>query len=75
MLIVHENSFLLSPLLVLMRFSEFQKYKDDILKFIDDIDGLEKEIAERMSFFNKIWQNMTFWHNYVFKCYQFMKPL
>ena len=56
MLIVHENSFLLSPLLVLhvMRFSEFQKYKDDILKFIDDIDGLEKEIAERMSFFNKI---------------------
>ena len=67
MLIVHENSFLLSPLLVLMRFSEFQKYKDDILKFIDDIDGLEKEIAERMSFSNKIWQNMTFWHNYVFK--------
>ena len=30
-----------------MSFSEFQKYKDDILKFIDDIDGLEKEIAER----------------------------
>ena len=30
-----------------MIFSEFQKYKDDILKFIDDIDGLEKEIAER----------------------------
>ena len=54
MLIVHENSFLLSPLLVLMRFSEFQKYKDDILKFIDDIDGLEKEIAERMSFSNNI---------------------
>ena len=53
MLIVHENSFLLSALLVLMRFSEFQKYKDDILKFIDDIDGLEKEIAERMSFLLK----------------------
>ena len=34
-------------LLALMSFSEFQKYKDDILKFIDDIDGLEKEIAER----------------------------
>ena len=69
MLIVHENSFLLSPLLVLhvMRFLEFQKYKDDILKFIDDIDGLEKEIAERMSFFNKIWQNMTFRHNSVFQ--------
>ena len=30
-----------------MTFSEFQKYKDDILKFIDDIDGLEKEISER----------------------------
>ena len=69
MLIVHENSFLLSPLLVLhvMRFLEFQKYKDDILKFIDDIDGLEKEIAERMSFFNKFWQNTTFWHNSVFQ--------
>ena len=38
-----------------MSFSEFQKYKDDILKFIDDIDGLEKEIAERfkvLKFFN-----------------------
>ena len=32
---------------MLTSFSEFQKYKDDILKFIDDIDGLEKEIAER----------------------------
>ena len=43
-------------MVALMSYSEFQKYKDDILKFIDDIDGLEKEIAERLKVLKFIFQ-------------------
>jgi len=51
---------------------EFQKYKDDILKFIDDIDGLEKEIAERD---NVLRQNSAIIENQKTKINQLQQEL